>query len=260
MRSSAVVSPGVKLVLALSLTMMVGCGTGGAKSTAGPGGVKRYAASDLPKVDYGLPPLDGDRIDVPFPARWAPTSQKKGFVVVLQLKGRSGFPQMIMTVEPVAGGDVTADSVSAYAAEVQTGLDAQVAANQTKQLEKAKPLILGENAFARYVLAGRRPGREVATIERQVLTTVRGGRKYVLELQVTGELMEFRDDAYAVAAGIKFLSAGAKNGETEDVPATPERGAEEPVDAQKPPAEKPATEKPAAEKPPADKPAEEPPK
>ncbi|MFM9068370.1 MAG: hypothetical protein ACKOUR_13715, partial [Planctomycetota bacterium] len=49
--------------------------------------------------------------------------------------------------------------------------------------------------------------KEVATLERQLLRTVRGGRQYTIDLTVTDDLTTHRDHAYALGAGIRFIAS-----------------------------------------------------
>lgn len=191
-------------VLAASIGCGDGGGGGGGSGSVNASGVKQYDAAALPKVEFNLPPLDGGRVEVPTPDGWAPAAQRKGNLAIFFLKGRSGFPQMILKVEEGGGETTTPANVVAYSDKIQAELNQQEAEKKSRVLEAAKPMQLGGNAWVRYVLAGRLPGKELATIERQVLKTCSGGRVYTLELQVRGQIGDHRDHAYAVAAGIKF--------------------------------------------------------
>lgn len=192
--------------------MMTGCGgapsggaTGGA--TGGDGRVKQYAAAQLPKVEQQLPALDAGRVELPTPDGWAFASQGKGLLTRFHLKGRTGIPQIVVKAEDSAGGvaTVTSANVAEYSDQVQAELNAQVAQKRATVLEPVRPLILGENAWARYVLSAKLPGKVQATIERQVLRTTQAGRTYTIDLQVDNtDLSKHRDHAYAIAAGTRF--------------------------------------------------------
>jgi len=188
------------------------------------GGVKTYDRAKLPKTTQELPPLDQGRIEIPTPKDWQWRSQEKGILARFHLKGRSGIPQIIIKLDTEFSPeiqDVTADNVAAYAESVQAQLDQQ----GTNYLESAKPLLLGKNGWARYVTAGKLPGKQTATIERQILKTTRGGRTYTVDLQVPiKELTKYRDSAYAIAAGMVFLSGEAAS----DGGKAPETKANEP--------------------------------
>jgi len=188
------------------------------------GGVKQYTAAQLPKAEQQLPALDGGRIELPTPDGWAFASQGKGLLTRFHLKGRTGIPQIVVKAEDSPSGiaTVTASNVGEYAEQVQTDLDAQVAQKRATVLEPARPLLLGNNAWARYVLSAKLPGRSQATLERQVLRTTRAGRTYTIDLQVDNtDLAKHRDHAYAIAAGVRFHEgqSGATSGTPE--PAAP---------------------------------------
>lgn len=193
--------------------VLVVLGAGGCSDvrehSAETGGVKTYDRDKLPKTTQELPPLDQGRLEVPTPKDWQWRSQEKGILARFHLKGRSGIPQIIIKLDSEFSPeikDVTADNVAAYAELVHGQLDQQ----GTKYLESAKPLLLGQNGWARYVMVGKLPGKQVATIERQILKTTRGGRTYTVELQVPAkELVKYRDSAYALAAGMVFSAEGA---------------------------------------------------
>jgi hypothetical protein len=239
--------PSLGLLLAVLLSGCSGGNSGGQAAGGGGGSasnasVKSYAVNQLPPASLDLPPLDGGRLEVPTPDKWAPLSQKKEYVVAFQVKGRTGFPQIVITAEDVEHADVTKENVAAYAAEVQAKLDAQMAAKQVLVLEPAKAIVLGRNAYARYVLKGRKQGKDVATLERQMLRTVRGGRQYTIDLTVTDDLTAHRDHAYALGAGIRFIAsdeppAGKSPGKVEaseagEAPAA-EAAAAEPAESSK---------------------------
>lgn len=214
------VGGGVSGSLLALMLVASGCGevpTGPESTTSG--GVKQYAAAVLPRVTQELPVLDDGHIEIPTPEGWSFASQSRGLITRFHLKGRTGVPQIIVKVEPAAGGPetVTADNVTAYAAQVQAELDAAVKEKKITLLETAKPLLLGTQPYARYVITGKLPGKELATIERQILRTTQGGRTYTIDLQVrSNELEKHRDHAYALAAGIKFHAGTAST-----PPATP---------------------------------------
>lgn len=202
--------------IALPVCVFVaGCGgapsgsvsSGGGAGGGGDSGVKQYAPSQLPKVEQQLPALDGGRIELPTPEGWAFAAQGKGLLTRFHLKGRTGIPQILVKAEDSAGGiaTVTAANVAEYAGQVQAELDALVAQKKTTVIEPVRPLILGNQAWARYVLSAKLPNKVKATIERQVLRTTQAGRTYTIDLQVNNtELGKHRDHAYAIGASTRF--------------------------------------------------------
>lgn len=224
-------------VSSLTVSSLVGCGgdagTGGSAGGAGGGaggGAKQYAAASLPKVVQELPPLDGGRIELPTPDGWSYASQSKGLITRFHLKGRTGIPQIIVKVEESAGGiaSVTGQNIVEYANQVQAELDSLVQQKKLTLLEPARPLLLGDQPWARYVVTGKLPGKDLATIERQILRTTQAGRTYTIDLQVkSNDLGNHRDHAYAIAAGVKFHAGGAPAAPAEAVaPAEPAASAE----------------------------------
>lgn len=201
----------------LGIATLVGCdsgtgGGGGAAGTTSESGVKQYAAAQLPPVTLELPPLDDGRIEIPTPAGWQAASRTTGLVARFHEKGRSGIPQIIIKVEDATGApeSITAENLVAFTDLVQKELDSQVAAKKTTLLEPAKPLLLGANPWVRYVVTGKLPNKEKATIERQILRTVQRGRMYSIDLQVEANtLAKSRDHAYALAAGMTFHAPAA---------------------------------------------------
>jgi len=200
----------------IGLASLTGCGgtTGAGGGTTGAtttNGVKQYTAAQLPPVVQEIPALDGGRIEIPTPDGWNAGPRATGLLARFHLKGRSGIPQILVKADAAPAGvpdTITADNVLAYADLVQKELDAQVADKKTTVLEPAKPMMFGSNAWVRYVIPGKLPNKDRATLERQILRTVQRGRVYSIDLQVEGnELPKSRDHAYAMAAGIKF-SAG----------------------------------------------------
>ncbi|MCA9269083.1 MAG: hypothetical protein KDA41_11460 [Planctomycetales bacterium] len=207
-------------LFALALLAICGCGGGEPAAPATPasggaaggqagggaaGGPKSYALADLSHgLDGYLPPLDGGRVEIATPQNWQVGSRQSGYVVWFhQFRDPKLLPQVRITVEDAAGApqDATPADVAAYAKWVEGDVQKQLKAGE-KLLEPVVPLILGPNAFARYVRAGKIGG---AIVERQILTTTQKGRTYHIELIVfSSKLRENRDAAYAVAASMKF--------------------------------------------------------
>lgn len=198
----------------------LGCGDAGGEAGVGggeaDGGVKTYSATQLPLVKQELPPLDGGRVEVPTPEGWQAGSRTTGVLARFHVATRTGMPQIILKVEEAPAGtpDVTAQTVFAYATQVQAELDEQVQQQKTTLIEDVRALVLGTNAWVRYVVPGRLPGRDRATIERQILKTVVRGRVYSIDLQThVNELLKHRDHAYAIAANMKWSAGDGTNSE-----------------------------------------------
>lgn len=168
--------------------------------------VKKVSAAKLPALEDYLPPLDDGRIELAAPKDWTTMSREAKYVARFIKGDALSLPRILVTVDP---SDI--DGLDTADEDNVTELARQTAANLKQRkaalLEDARPMLLGDNAFARYVLKSKYRG---APIERQMLQTVVDGRLYTVDLQVatSEDLKKYRDDAYAVAAGLKFPKAG----------------------------------------------------
>ncbi len=237
-----------KLCVALSCAVLLsGCGgtpVNNAAPTKAPstaseeegGGVKVVDGGIVSKLQDYLPKLDGGRIEVAAPQDWKPLSRDNAHLVrfIVQGNDANNLPRILLVASEAGAlpDPVTADNVLEFTAAI-----AEELAEKKGIEEKPKAMVIGDNAFVRYVSLARKGER---VVKRQVLETVQGGRRYALTLEVYNSVDPTnRDLAYAVAAGLKFHGT--------DAPApTPPTEATPPVET--PPVEAPPTEeKPAAE-------------
>lgn len=183
----------------------------GSPPVAAAQGPKTYKLADL-SVGLGdyLPPLDGGRVEMAPPGEWKVGSRQKDYVVWFhQFKDPRLLPQIRVTVEEApddAPKSATIADIDAYAQWVAGTVEKDLGEKESL-IENVVPLVLGENAFGRYVRAGSKGG---GLIERQILTTTQDGRVYTIDLMVLPEELkkrEVRDAGYAVGAGIKFQKA-----------------------------------------------------
>ena len=183
-------------------------GAGGATTataTQDATGIKHYAPEKLPAVDYNIPPQDEGRLEVPTPPGWFAGSRQSAVLIWFYEKDKAGLPRIVITGEPCQRegiNTITKANVLDFAKTVSTELEAK----EQEVLEEPRAVMLGDNAWVRYVLLGKYKNTPV---DRQILRTVVDGREYVVDLQVLREtVMKHRDSAYAIAAGIKFHPAG----------------------------------------------------
>jgi hypothetical protein len=186
-------------------------------------GVKVVEAKDLPKLGDAFPLLDGKRLTIAKPEKWGDT-RRDGYLTVFYPPGDNamGPPRMLVSAE---AGDAKFETVT------KENLEEFVAYVNSKNPEKTLrepviPMIIGDTPFARFVKAGSFKGMGV---HRQYLQTLQNGRLYTIELQVasgtltkdTKEGYNYRDAAYAVAAGMKYQkpSAGGNDTPSDDGPA-----------------------------------------
>jgi hypothetical protein len=169
-----------------------------------PAGIKRYAADSLKfRLDEALSSLDEGRARVAPPAGWTSTSETDGSLVICKPGGTvHDLPRIVVTAEPSPWpdvSDVSEQTAAQFAARVAQSLEG------TKLAAPVRPVMLGPTACARYVQ--EQWGRPV--VARHVLQTVVGGRLYTISQTVTRtEFREYRDAAYAVAAGMRFPALG----------------------------------------------------
>lgn len=167
------------------------------------GGIKKVSAAKLPALGDPLPPLDGGRVtELAPPKNWEPLGRDNKHVArfTTDKKNPNDLPRIMITAQDAAGftEDVTAENVADFAASV--------AGEDKKFLEDPKPILIGDNAYARYVTSAKKGSR---IVERQVLETVFDGRRYAIALEVYSEnLTKSRDHAYAVAAAVKYVKSG----------------------------------------------------
>ena len=104
--------------------------------------------------------------------------------------------------------NATVEGAKEYAQWVDQWLKKQI--GDEKLIEQVAPLILGENAFGRYVRAGTY--KSPADAERMTLVTTVDGRVYIIETIVfKGALVKNRkmvEDGYAVGASLRKPEGG----------------------------------------------------
>jgi hypothetical protein len=165
----------------------------------------------LPPLGSPLPPLDDNRVEVAPPADWKVLSRKPGFLARFYKEGPDTLPYLLVTAEDAPVGS-SVNTLEDMAALVES-LVSQRLVGEEKLMEPVTAISLEGRPWAQYLRRGRLTrtvaGRQVrSSIERLVLTTCVADRLYTVELQdYAQKLVETRDDAYALAAGMRFLGA-----------------------------------------------------
>ena len=178
--------------------------------------VYKYTLEEInPIGDYG-PPYDDRRIELALPKGWH-RGTKKPDMVVWYHKFKNNpqlLPQIRITAEDApedAPQNATAEDVKEYAQWVDKWVEGQI--GDETLIEPVVPLVLGENAFARYVRAGTYKSRPA---HRQTLVTTLDGRIYIMETIVyEGDLEKDRNnvlDGYAVAGSLRKPSEDSVSG------------------------------------------------
>lgn len=175
--------------------------------------IKRVDTSQLPALGDYFPPLDEGRLMLASPSEWSWASRREGYLarIFMDKTRRTRLPRIWVTVEDPRGeatGQLTEENLVAHARFVQSCLDT----DNIKLVEPVRPLIIGTVPCIRYVRATRFRVREEKsqslTAERQILETIQAGRRYTIDLHVhPGTILRHRDDAYAMLAGMEFITA-----------------------------------------------------
>jgi hypothetical protein len=194
------------LLALLCAAMCAGCGGGSTKP------VDRFAvkvAKDGEGYDLSvgdkMPTLDEGRIELAVPEGWKPMSRSSPYVIRFDRGGTLPRIEVIAEDSPFEIETLTAENVAEFARI----LDKEVAGPTI--LEPPKPMIIGGMPCVRYVVAVRLRTRTggVLDAERQVIETIFKNRLYRVNLLILeGEILRYRDAAYAVVASLEFHEEG----------------------------------------------------
>jgi len=162
---------------------------------------------ELPRLGDYLPPLDRGRIEIAPPAGWHVPPRDNRFVArFTKSRGRS-YPSIILRAEDAPETpDVTKEDVETFAAWLEKELDSK-GDPQGNGPTRVTPVRTGGFVGAMYRKQGStRVDIKTIVLDRLLMETVVGRRKYLLELRASeGTLEEYRPALLAVAGGMKFL-------------------------------------------------------
>lgn len=222
------------MAIGCCLMVIAGCGGGGEVSDGQPAGddgsssdgtpavetqqdgeVYKYTVAEVSPMGHHGPPLDGGNIELAPPKNWNVGSRQASMVVWYhEFKDAKLLPQIRVKAEDAPEGapqNATVDSAKEYAQWVDGWLKKQI--GDETLLEPVVPLVLGDNAFGRYV---RKGSYKESPAERMTLVTTVDGRIYTIETIVfQGALQENRKmvlDGYAVGASLRKPEAGGVGG------------------------------------------------
>ena len=155
------------------------------------------------------------KIELAPPEGWRVGSRQSNFVVWFhEFKDPKLLPQLRVKAEdapPDAPQDATVANAKEYAQWVEKWLEPQL--GDETLVEPVVPLVLGDNAFGRYVRAGKYKSSDA---DRMTLVTTKDGRVYVMEAIVFKDgLKSSRKavlDGYAVGASLKKSEGGGVGG------------------------------------------------
>jgi hypothetical protein len=191
------------LLTLFCMAMCAGCGSGPTKP------VDRFAvkvAKDGEGYDLSvgdkLAPLDERRVELAAPEGWKPMIRSPKYVIRFDRGGQLSLPRIEVVAEdsPYDIETLTAKNVAEFARI----LDKEVAGSAI--LEPPKPMIIGGMPCVRYVVDVRLQMRTgLLDAERQVIETIFKNRLYRVNLLIReGDILKFRDAAYAVVASLEF--------------------------------------------------------
>jgi hypothetical protein len=167
------------------------------------GGVKVVDVAKLPELGDPLPDgRDRGRINHLAPPKgWQPLTNDSNFVArfAMNKQNPNDLPRLIITAADAAGftDNVTAENVEAFTTAVAAEL-----ADKKGVDEQPLSIVIGDNAFTRYVMLRKKGTR---LVRQETLETVFDGRRYTIALEVYNHKKESRDQQYAVAGGMKFV-------------------------------------------------------
>jgi hypothetical protein len=184
--------------------------------------VPGYDADQLTALGDYLPDLDEGRVRVAPPVDWLVAPRSKDYLArfLFDRNRRLSLPRITLDVRD-GGPDDPRHLQPANLIEYTSSVSARMDENTRQALEGVvEPLQLGDVPCVRYVVHKnfRRDGKLVRA-DCEVLITICEGRVYTVSLDVfAGSLVDFRADAYAVVAGLRFPiaeSADPKSGDPE---------------------------------------------
>lgn len=158
--------------------------------------VKRIDPRSLPIGEY-LPPLPGD-VELAEPVGWERARRQGHLAVLLESKSRP-LPRILVSAEPSPYEGI-AEATEDNLPQLEEAVSKEV--RQDRLLELPHSIIIGDRPCVRYVQRTQFNG---APCERQVLVTVMGGQRYMIELEFLADrdINDIKQAAYVVAATLR---------------------------------------------------------
>ncbi len=200
------------LLLAACLSMTLkGCSPS-PPPVAAPPQIHRFDPSELAELGGYVEDVDDGRLSLAPPVEWRRKLRDKAYVAQFVLTAQSPFPRITVHVRDAgfrAPRNVTDEkSLLQFLDQIKASLDR----DSVKTLEGPQPLMLGDVPCVRYVILmgfhlKNESGSEDRSIrgDREVVETLSQGRIYSTILDTyEGKIADYRADAYAVVAGLRF--------------------------------------------------------
>ncbi|MFO7908189.1 MAG: hypothetical protein ACQESR_26245 [Planctomycetota bacterium] len=188
-----------------------------ARALPAPEEVAGYATEELSEIGNYLPALDEGRLKVAPPLDWQVASRSQGYVVrfVFDRRRRVPLPRITIGARDAAANEplnLDRENLVSFVESLMGEMDEKVLQAMDGRVE---PLMLGRIPCARYVMRKKfRFGKRALPARGEVLKTIRDGRVYTVLLDANiNTLVDYRADAYAVVANMRFPLAEA-SGET----------------------------------------------
>ena len=224
----------------LALAIAAGCGSSSSKTSeadkSDPKDVATRKTPELPALGDPMPVvLDEGRLKASPPEGWITPSRVKKYVVHFKAGSKLIYPVIGIMAEDYEGiDDVTKENVEQFAKQVGEA----IAKAGGKCSHPVRAFSFGDWVGATYERQAK-DGRMI--LDRRVLETVVGNRKYTFELlAMEGTVEKYWPHLLAVAAGVEYVKGGAEARPPKKKPVekTPEEPPAEPKQKPEPPAEK----------------------
>jgi hypothetical protein len=200
------------LLLAACLTMSLSGCSPTPPPVAAPPRIHRFDPRELAELGGYVEDVDDGRLSLAPPVEWRRKLRDKAYVAQFVLTAQSPFPRITVHVRKAgfrAPRNVTDEnSLLQFLDQIKASLDR----DSVKTLEGPQPLILGDVPCVRYVILmgfhmKSESGAEDRSFrgDREVVETLTQGRIYSVILDTyEGKIEDYRRDAYAVVAGLRF--------------------------------------------------------
>ncbi len=166
----------------------------------------------LPELGDHIGPLDQERIEVAPPKGWYVPPKSSRWIVRFTPSQQMRYPSIIVRAEDYAEiFNVSGANVERFAVQIAAAFEKNK--STSKQSMTITPIEIGRFVGISYRRRGKAPyDFKQIIVERLLLDTVAGGRRYTIELQTReGDLDTYRPQLLAVAAGIKFLQPNSRH-------------------------------------------------
>lgn len=211
----------ITIAIAILSAGFAGCGEAppGAKPVDAPAkraekpGIKQAAPDQIAEPGDPLPPLDKGRLQLSGPKDWVAAPREKKYLAQFITRPGISYPRIMVNAEAADGeADLTAENVAALAKRLKRSLEDD-SEKVSASIQSPAPLQIGDRYWVEHV---RRAHAKDKPLERLLLVTIAGGRKYTVELRAyVGLAAAHRSEALSVAASMQ-TAASQSTDDSED--------------------------------------------